>query len=378
MQVTGIIVEYNPFHNGHQYHVEQARQRTNAEVIVAVMSGNFVQRGKPAIFDKWTRAREALCGGVDVVFELPISGSVQPGHIFAQEAVKLLHEVGVQTIVCGAEHPDYDFMKLAQQPIINKQAFKAYQQTYATTYYEQLTNATGVKISLPNDILALSYAHAIVENNWQDEITLQPIQRIGANYHDQILKDNQVIASATAIRENDINKVKQYVPTQTYQDLTNISQTASFEKVWWPFLKYRIESASISELSRIYQVTEGLEYKLKKAVEQSESYEDLIHNLKSKRYTSARLQRMVLYVLLNISDAEMQMAWNQPFLNLLGVSTQGQKWLKKAKKSFTIPFYSRIGYQARMNEFAVQYKADQIFSNLGQQPNQNIGRIPWH
>ncbi|CAH0419505.1 nucleotidyltransferase [Periweissella ghanensis] len=376
MKITGIIVEYNPFHNGHQYHIEQARAITKADVVVAVMSGNYVQRGEPAMFDKWTRAKEALLNGVDVVFELPFAMAVQPGHIFAEQAISLLHAVGVDTIVCGAEHPDYQFMQLAQLPIDNHRAFTQYQQTYATTFYQELADQSGIEIQLPNDILSLSYAKAIVKNGWTDTINLQPIKRINAAYHQTALPSGS-IASASAIRKHNVSAVLQYVPEQTAVDLLNSTRTSDFATVWWPFIQYRLQTAKIEELRVIYQVSEGLEYKLKAAVEQASSYAEFMQLLKSKRYTNARLQRMVLYVLLNVTTKQMQQTLAQPYLNLLGATPVGQKWLRQVKKQVTIPLFSKIGAQAKQGIFALQYQVDQVFTTIGNQSVQNIGRIPW-
>lgn len=378
MQITGIIAEYNPFHNGHKYHVVQARERTKADIVVAVMSGNYVQRGELAVLDKWTRAYEAINNGLDVIFELPFSATVQPGHIFAKQAINLLYEAGVNSVVCGAEHPEYNFIELAKQPIDNHQAFKQYKNTYATTYYDQLKEITGIQISAPNDILALSYAQAIVDGGWEEKIKLVPIKRIAAGYHDTTLLPNQAIASASAIRKNELLAVEKYVPKQTFIDLKNNNGKTNFSDTWWPYLRYQLESTSIKELQNIYQVSEGLEYKIKKALENSNSYDEFMQKLKSKRYTTPRLQRMLLYIVLNITSLEMELAWSQPFLNLLATNQAGQDWLKVMKKEIKIPLYSKIGSSQRTTAFALQFKVDRLYSLLSQKEEQNIGRIPWH
>ena len=131
MEAVGLITEYNPFHNGHAYHVAQAKALTGADVVVAVMSGNYVQRGVPATFDKWQRAELALRGGVDLVFELPFAFAVQPAHIFARGAVQLLADAGVKTIVFGAEHGDLDFLALAQQAHQRLMADKQFSTDYS-------------------------------------------------------------------------------------------------------------------------------------------------------------------------------------------------------------------------------------------------------
>ncbi|CAH0417149.1 nucleotidyltransferase [Periweissella fabaria] len=376
MNITGVIVEYNPFHNGHRYHIEQARQLTQADVVVAIMSGNYVQRGEPALLDKWTRAKEALLNGVDVVFELPFAMAVQPGHIFAEQAVALLQTIGVDTIVCGAEHPEYDFIKLATTSMENHAAFTHYGQTYATTFYQELLKQTGVDISAPNDVLCFSYTNALVKNGWAKEIQLLPIKRIVADYHQSSLPTG-TIASASAIRTHKNTEIKQYVPQQTAYDLEHAPHTKAFDSAWWPFLQYRIQTTSVADLGKIYQVTEGLEYKLKATIDQAQDYTEFMQLLKSKRYTTARLQRMLLYVLLNISDVQMQTSLKQPFLNLLGTTSNGQKMLRLVKKQVEIPMFSKIGATERQKEFALQYQVDQVFSTIGKQPIQNIGRIPW-
>lgn len=256
-------------------------------------------------------------------------------------------------------------------------AFKQYKQTYATNYYEQLKLASGIDINSPNDVLALSYAKAIIDNKFTNELNLKTIKRITANYHDKNLLINKSIASASAIREHLLEDLSNYVPHQTNLDLKNAKKTLDF-KEWWPFLKYQIESASLDDLSNIYQVTEGLEYKLKANIKNANNLDQFLTEIKSKRYTASRIQRMLLYILLNVTDAEMKLALKKPFLNLLGTTKNGQNWLKAAKKDIQIPIFSKIGKAEQKNEFALQYKVDTLFSYLGQQKEQNIGCIPWH
>ncbi|MFR6560392.1 MAG: nucleotidyltransferase family protein, partial [Weissella confusa] len=184
MEAVGLVTEYNPFHNGHAYHVAQAKAVTGADTVVAVMSGNYVQRGVPAVFDKWRRTELALAGGVDIVFELPFAFAVQPAHIFARGAVQLLADAGVSSIVFGAEHAELDFLALAQQArerLAADDHFSAdYSQTYATAFNDVLAEVVGFRLTDPNDMLGFAYATAVIELGLADQIRLQPIQRIKA------------------------------------------------------------------------------------------------------------------------------------------------------------------------------------------------------
>ena len=147
MKAVGMVVEYNPFHNGHRYHLQQAKKISGADVTVAVMSGNFTQRGEPTIVDKWSRARAAVMNGVDLVIELPVFYAVQPAHRFAGGALSLLNALGVDSIVFGSEHPEWDFARLVKaEEAFNQESFNKYNATYATQFNEQLKEQTGVTL----------------------------------------------------------------------------------------------------------------------------------------------------------------------------------------------------------------------------------------
>ena len=165
MHAVGLVTEYNPFHNGHIYHIEQAKKITNADVVVAVMSGNFTQRGEPTILDKWQRTRAALANGVDLVVELPVFMAVQPSHRFAAGALQLLNDLQVTDVVFGAEHPLWDFSKLVTaERHFNEKSFEQFNATYATQFNQQLNELTGHQLTDPNDILAFAYYKAIIDN----------------------------------------------------------------------------------------------------------------------------------------------------------------------------------------------------------------------
>ena len=391
MEAVGLVTEYNPFHNGHAYHVAQAKAVTGADTVVAVMSGNYVQRGVPAVFDKWRRTELALAGGVDIVFELPFAFAVQPAHIFARGAVQLLADAGVSSIVFGAEHAELDFLALAQQArerLAADDHFSAdYSQTYATAFNDVLAEVVGFRLTDPNDMLGVAYATAVIELGLADQIRLQPIQRIKAGYHDTTLSDDH-IASATALRE----LINQEAPAAEFADyvsqpaaelLAQGAQTADWSETWYDALRYKVLTTPIDELETIYQLTDGLAYRLKETIERdiTADYETFMTTFKSKRYTQARLQRTLLYTVLNITDAEMQTAMQQPYLRMLGATPVGRRYLKQQRESFTLPLIHKVEKDDLTGILMLDYRAGRLYQQFSRTRQDkasplDTGRIP--
>jgi len=385
MKAVGIVTEYNPFHNGHIYHIQQAKKETGADVVVAVMSGNFVQRGEPALFDKWTRAQAALENGVDLVIELPIFYAVQPSHLFAEGAVKLLAALGVKDMVFGSEHADVDFLSLAKQaPSVSQgKDLQDKNQTFASAYAHLLEAETGFKLEDPNDILALGYAKAVVDLS--ADIKLHAIQRVAAGYHDTLFSDTQTIASASAIRlalhKNKLEKIQSVVPDITLQNVQSMNNTINFEQKFLPLLKYRLITDTVGQLSQIYQMGEGLEHRLA-AVALSEpgpqNYQNFIKSVKSKRYTFARMQRTLLYTLLNVKVDQMHSVMQDPYLRVLGFTDVGQQYLNRIKKTATLPLISKVDQNLTKTNLRLDFKAGKLWQMLanstGQQ--QDVTRKP--
>ncbi|MDI6573884.1 nucleotidyltransferase [Leuconostoc lactis] len=387
MKVVGLVTEYNPFHNGHRYHIQQAKAVTGADVVVAVMSGNFVQRGEPALFDKWTRAQTALENGVDLVIELPTFYAVQPSHIFAEGAVRLLSAMGITDMVFGSEHADVDFLKLAEQApsVEDGHAFQEKNQTFAHAYATQLAEETGFVLEDPNDILAFGYAKAVIKLGV--DMTLHPIQRVAAGYHDQSFADDQTIASASSIRlalhKGKLDKVQGVVPEATLQAIAQAPHTIAFETPFWQLLKYRLMTDTIGQLGQVYQMAEGLEHRLA-AVALGEpgpkNYQSFIKSVKSKRYTFARMQRTLLYTLLNIKVDQMQAAMQDPYLRILGFTDAGQQFLNQIKKTVTLPLISKVDQNLAKANLRLDYKAGKIWQLLANEPGQqqDVTRQPIH
>lgn len=352
MKSCGVIVEYNPFHNGHRYHLEEARKESQADVIVAVMSGNFLQRGEPAIIDKWQRAEEALKNGADLVIELPFAYAVQSADYFARGGVSLLHHLGVDALCFGTDSSsDLDYEKfgishIRNEEIINQlyQEIKNNGQSYPqqmTEIYRKLLPEWSLDFSSPNHILGMGYAK---ENaKFQKSMKLIPIKRVGNAYHDEEVS-HQEFASATSIRKETLaghlDALKNVLPENMIKTLSH-SELIDWEKAW-PLLKYQLLSSTTEELKEIYQMVEGLEYRFKEGAKKSNSFNEFMETVKSKRYTWTRIQRLCLYVLLQIRESQIKSVWDNNYLRVLGFNDTGRQFLKLKKKDLSVPLITNI------------------------------------
>ncbi|WP_125769929.1 nucleotidyltransferase [Companilactobacillus furfuricola] len=363
MRVFGIVAEFNPFHNGHQHFIEQIHTKYHPDVLIAVMSGNFVQRGDFAILDKHTRAKNAVDHGIDLVIELPFAKAVQPADMFANKSVELLHSLGVTDIVFGTEE-ELDFQNAAKLMCQNRLEFA---QDFHTNYAQNLNNSLkqhGIDtFDKPNQLLGINYVAAIMEHGFdiQEHFILRP----------------QHGFSATNIRKNLLSKsslsVDKSIPKDVENDLSQ-QQLITWEK-FFPYLRYNILSKSLDELQLIYQMVEGLENKVKKDAYSADSFDSLSQLIKSKRYTLARIRRLLMYVLINVENEEMKTALADDYLQVLAFDQVGQKYLNSIKKQLDIPLITRVGkQQAQQSSLAI--KADSIYQMINQQ-EQNFGVIPY-
>lgn len=376
MKAVGLVTEYNPLHNGHIYHLKMAKQVSHAEVTIALMSGNFTQRAEPTIVDKWTRTKEALLAGVDLVIELPVYFAVQPAHLFARGAVNLLTSLFVSDFVFGAEHPDWDFESLVKaEDKFQSDDFSHFNATYATLFNKQLNSATGVSLTEPNDILAYGYTKAKLKLN--AAINLWPIKRTGSAYHEQSLTADGSIGSASAIRkavDEGNHRFEPLVPQQTRLDLTQLDHVPNWEELY-PLLRYQLIQAPLNYLAQVYQMAEGLEHRLKRAAQQANTFEQFMQLAKSKRYTYSRLQRVCLYTLLQVSEAEMALQVAAPYLRVLGFNHRGQEYLHQVKKTVKIPIVTKVDAELKNSQLQLDYRAGKLFEQL-EMGEQDLRRKP--
>ncbi|MGR6543175.1 nucleotidyltransferase [Paenibacillus tundrae] len=364
MKAVGVIVEYNPLHNGHVYHLSEARRLSGADAVVAVMSGSFLQRGEPAIVGKRARTEMALHAGADLVLELPVAYAVQPAEWFAYGAVALLHHTGVVDSLCfGSESGDLDSLQriarvLAVEPAGLREDIArrlregaSYPAAYAGAAAALAPGGVDARdaaalLEQPNNSLGLHYLIALERLG----SAIQPFTaaRTGAAYH-EATPGPGAIASATAVRRllmaDGPEAAAQYVPAATLAILQREWQTQRAPVHWERFVQTLLHIAATrraSELASIAEVTEGLEHRLIRTLSQlaEPSVDALLNALKTKRYTRTKLQRMLTHVLLNHSKTELSpsiLAEGPGYLRVLGFSSKGQSLLKQMKRSASLP-----------------------------------------
>ena len=324
MKVVGTIVEYNPIHNGHIYALNEIKRLSQADVLVAVVSGNFTMRGDLSIFDKFEKTRQSLKAGIDIIIELPFVCAVQNADLFAKNAVKLLHLAKVSELWIGSESNNPDLYKECYQDWLNPLSQEKIKKLLELG--QSYKEATASIINLPsNDLLGFSYYKAIKEASYP--ITIHTIKRIGS--YDSL--DAKEYASAYAIR-NDLSLMKDYCPNYVNPKLIRDSS------LLFPYLKYEILSSSAEELKEIFFVEEGLEHRVKEIISYN-TFNDFINFLSTKRYTKSRIQRMLFYILFHITKQDLQDV-ELSFLRILGYSSSGKGYLNQIKKE--VPIFTNI------------------------------------
>ncbi|WP_050614673.1 nucleotidyltransferase [Bacillus testis] len=381
MKAVGVVVEYNPFHNGHHYHVQKSKQITESDIVIAVMSGSFLQRGEPALINKWARTRMALQNGVDLVIELPYIYSTQHAKIFAEGAVSLLEALRCDYFCFGSENGTIQQFRQAYRIMQEKKealddAIRSFSKqgfnypTAVSKAWGQIapSEENSIDLSKPNNILGYQYIAAALNNHYR--ITPALINRIGAQYHDEKLPEGQ-IASATSIRKSimdsngDNSQTKAFMPEASFEELTSHIHTFHELHHWelyWPLLQYMLLVSSPEHLRTIYEVEEGIEYRLKEAAQTSGSFASFISFVKTKRYTLTRLQRICVHILTQTKKDEMNRLMHSPaYLRILGFNQKGRMYMNEKKKQFELPLISKIG-SAAYEALALDVKAAKVHS----------------
>ncbi|MFC5532384.1 nucleotidyltransferase [Cohnella yongneupensis] len=365
MSTVGVVVEYNPLHNGHLYHLQQSRKITGADEVVAVMSGNFLQRGEPALANKWARAEMALRAGCDLVLELPVAYSAQPAQWFAYGAIATLEATGVVDSLCfGSESGDVaalDAMAalLAEEPLPFADELAVYLKkgmpypsafTQSAQAYLRGAGLEHLAFSLeqPNHTLGLHYLIAL--RKLKSRIVPHSLRREKSEYNQADITDVR-IASATALRKlllgeaGSLEEIAPYVPESTIDLLRREFEAGRAPIQWENFarpLVHQLFSLDSAVLGSYAEVSEGLEHRMRDALSEVDAFtvEALLDALKTKRYTRTKLQRTLLRVLLGHSKellAPERLAQGVSYIRVLGFTERGQRLLGRMRKAAALP-----------------------------------------
>lgn len=341
MASIGIIAEYNPFHNGHLYHLKKIKEMFPNDTIILVLSGNFTQRGEPSIIDKWKKTEIAIKAGINLVVELPFIFATQSADIFAYGAITILENLKVDKLVFGSEIDDIDLLTTIAKAQVDNPLFdqlvKTYMkmgENYPTAISKTVYDLTEKKVDTPNDLLGVSYIKTIIKNNYK----IKPIAiKRTTDYHKEELKE---ITSATTIRNYLENKKEVAIAIPDFEMPYLKEENLHFKKDYFSLLKYKIITSK--DLSIYQTVNEGIDNLLKKEIITCKTYDELIEKVKSKRYTYNKLNRMLLHILVGLTKEEAKNLKEIKYIRILGFNNLGQTYLNKIKKDIEIPVLSKF------------------------------------
>ncbi|HHT98359.1 MAG TPA: nucleotidyltransferase [Clostridiales bacterium] len=391
MRVLGLITEYNPFHNGHKYHIDKAKELTNSDYVIVIMSGNFVQRGTPAIIDKYARTKMALLNGADLVFELPTSYSTASAEYFAHGAVSILDKLSIVDCLCfGSESGDLKSLNSINNIIKeNKESLdlnivKYLKQGFSFPSSRQkalndIANnncnliTLNKEISSPNNILSIEYLKAL--DTFNSKIEPVTIKRYGSDYHDKDI--NSIFSSATSIRnniekyntENDLTCTKSSLPSNVYEILKN-EYKVKFPITMEDFtciIKYKLLSESSDSLSQYLDISYDLADRMKNNIDLNSNIEDLALNIKTKNNTLTRINRSLIHLVLNIFQEDMDTYINNsytPYARLLGMKKESSKLLKEINNTGRIPIINKVSNAYKqLDKIGMKMLSNDIFAS---------------
>ena len=353
MDIIGIIAEYNPFHNGHIYHINKIKEMYPNSIIILVLNGYFLERGEISIESIESKTKISLENNIDIVISLPFVFGTNSADTFSDASIELLNALKVEKIIFGSECND--IKKLIS--LAKKQLNKEYENDVKKyldlgyNYPTALNKALNIGINTPNDLLGLSYVKTIIKNKYN----IEPITIKRTNdYHDK--KSNNNIISASNIREKIKNNIdiNEYLPTKDYINEINYD-------LYFKLLKYKI--LNDEDLSRYLTVDEGIENRLKKVINDCNSLNELINLIKTKRYTYNRINRMFIHILVGLTKEDKKTLIKNEYIRLLGFNEKGKKYINSIKKEVNIPILSNLkNINSKIKDYEI--KAYNIYNML--------------
>ena len=322
MKACGITAEYNPFHKGHQYHIEETRKKTGCDAVIAVMSGNFTQRGEPAVIDKWTRAEAAVRGGADIVLELPYIYAVQSASRFAEGAVGILKKAGVSCISFGSECGNLENLKEIAEAPINPDHIR--QSMASGMSYPQAYSLLAGEM-MPNDILAVCYLRQMQDTGIEPVI----IQRTGG-YLDEKMGE---MPSALAIRK--ALKQHQDIAGSTIMQEALENSFHPWMELYYPYLRTFLIMSAREHLSSLFMFSEGIENHLAEKAMENDTWDSFLHACITHRYTASRIRRTCLHAMNQITKEEVRRLPDHHAVRVLAFNETGRQYLREMRESET-------------------------------------------
>ena len=391
MKICGIICEYNPFHNGHAYLLEKAKRESGCDAVICVMSGNFTQRGEPALLDKFTRARHAVLAGADAVLELPTAFAISPAEIFAKGAVKILNALpSFDALTFGSENADAQFFRdAAKQTSEESREFKAAMRARlkaGVSFTKARTEAlaeTGREdiarfLRSPNNILGVEYQRALLAFGSGAKII--PVLRTGAEHADTQMRKNFSSASAIrdAVREGKFRAVKRNVPPFVFEELRNASDGTAYQR----FAHLTALTKSADSFKNILDCTEGLENRIKAFAKGAADYNELIEKVTTKRYISSRIRRILAAAVLDINEDLVRKGLRAPlYLKILALKKSRADEMLAEFGQAAFPLIARKNDLAQLSKPAAEIYAKDIlasdFYRICSGGSAEINRLPF-
>lgn len=373
-KVLGLILELNPFHNGHKYFIDEAIKKVNPDIVIAVTSGNYTMRGEVSVIDKFTKAKLLLEAGIDLVLELPFISAINSADLFALNSISILSKFKITDLAFGVELDNLDKL-LKMKDIIDSDSYNniikeklALGLSYSASSYKTLTELCKDdelinNFTLPNNTLGIQYLRSLDKLN--EKINIHLIKRISNNYYDK--EATSSISSATSLRvlleEN--KSIEDFVPR--FNEKINYINPKLIEDNLIFLLRYKFATTNIDDLKNILGVNEGIENRINNFIYKSTNYKELLENVQTKRYTANKIKRLFLHIIMN-TNIKYQNNTNY-YLRVLAASNPGLAYINKLPKATKAKIITTFKNKENDELVNIEVQATKIYGLITKQPN---------